>query len=237
MNFRNKFDITKYIVYVVTFLLITYFLVLWLIPPHWLESISFGNILISDKAIDFGGFGGLLSGIFAPLAFLWLLLNFKQQEKSLKIAEKQLDILIQEKLNKRKVMKATFRTFPGTKELTFDENTRHYNLTLIPSMKLHECYIQPFKHDSFFKISTVKQSGIKFLGAHKGFFSADHELTLPIYFFKPRIKGESVIAEVFEINYLDEEGYQQNQLLNILFFPTFENGLLTDDGVLMVQFQ
>ncbi|MDC4310789.1 hypothetical protein OHV33_13565, partial [Acinetobacter baumannii] len=72
------------------------------------NTFSLGNLHINFESINLGELGSLLSGIFAPLAFLWLVLNMKQQDHNLKIAEEQLNILLKDKENRRKATRAFF---------------------------------------------------------------------------------------------------------------------------------
>lgn len=93
----------KFIPYALTFLYLIYiFYICFLADPN---GYSWGNVGIKLQSIDFGGFGSLLAGIFSPLAFLWLLLTFKQTDKNLHIAQKQLMILEEKEENRKKLIK------------------------------------------------------------------------------------------------------------------------------------
>ena len=84
----DKVDWVKTCIYFTTVLFLTYlFFICFIVKPN---QILFGNVFIKPDSIDFGGFGSLLAGIFSPLAFLWLVLNFRQQNRNLAIAEDNL---------------------------------------------------------------------------------------------------------------------------------------------------
>lgn len=84
----DKVDWVKTCIYIITALFLIYlFYICFIVKPN---QILFGNVFIKPDSIDFGGFGSLLAGIFSPLAFLWLVLNFRQQNRNLAIAENNL---------------------------------------------------------------------------------------------------------------------------------------------------
>lgn len=86
----DKVDWVKTCIYFITALFLTYlFFICFIVKPN---QVLFGNVFIKPDSIDFGGFGSLLAGIFSPLAFLWLVLNFRQQNTNLRIAEQNLEI-------------------------------------------------------------------------------------------------------------------------------------------------
>lgn len=90
INRHNKTDWVKVTIYVATILFLAYLtFICFIVKPNQIE---FGNVSIKTDLIDFGGFGSLLAGIFSPLAFLWLILNFRQQNENLKISENNLDL-------------------------------------------------------------------------------------------------------------------------------------------------
>lgn len=79
---KRPFNLVVYIITTVFLIYLTY--ICFFAKPN---QILLGNVFIKPDSIDFGGFGSLLAGIFSPLAFLWLVLNFRQQEKNLELTE------------------------------------------------------------------------------------------------------------------------------------------------------
>ncbi|MRA44424.1 hypothetical protein [Acinetobacter pittii] len=112
----SKINLLKVIPYALTFIYLIYIsYICFLAEP---DDYSWSNVGIKSQLIDFGGFGSLLAGIFSPLAFLWLLLTFKQTDKNLHIAQKQLMILEEKEINRKKLIKPIFsdiqsRVFPS----------------------------------------------------------------------------------------------------------------------------
>ncbi|MDC4286020.1 hypothetical protein NQ639_13610, partial [Acinetobacter baumannii] len=81
-------------IYFITIFFITILGLILFLPFGKNNTFSIGNLHIVFKSINLGELGGFLSGIFAPLAFLRLILNMKQQDKNIEIAESQLNILM-----------------------------------------------------------------------------------------------------------------------------------------------
>ncbi|OTU28400.1 hypothetical protein CAT59_07520 [Acinetobacter pittii] len=112
----SKINLLKVIPYALTFIYLIYIsYICFLAEP---DDYSWSNVGIKSELIDFGGFGSLLAGIFSPLAFLWLLLTFRQTDKNLHIAQKQLMILEEKEINRKKLIKPIFsdiesRVFPS----------------------------------------------------------------------------------------------------------------------------
>ena len=146
MESNNKKDLIEVSVYIITAIFVFYLIYLCFIAEP--NKIVFGNVFIDTKAIDFGGFGSLLAGIFSPLAFLWLFLNFRQQDKSLKIAEEQLHLLIIDRENRIKALRAGFkcvnRGWMGIKS----KNLQFLHFTFKSNTELRNCsaYIRACPH-------------------------------------------------------------------------------------------
>lgn len=141
----NKIDWIRWAIYLITLIFLTYlFFICFIAKPN---QIVFGNVFIKTSRIDFGGFGSLLSGIFSPLAFLWLILNFRQQDKNLRIAEEQFSILLEDKQAKNQLLKPIFK-FTNFETCIEDEIVDSTSRSLIlmkllceSDKKLKNCYL------------------------------------------------------------------------------------------------
>ncbi|MFL1425394.1 hypothetical protein ACJOWW_13170 [Acinetobacter baumannii] len=230
---------------IVYFLTFYFFLILILVMTFPLDKnqiLHWGNLHISFKAINLGEFGGFLSGIFAPLAFLWLALNMKQQDTNLKIAEQQLELLRQEKENRRKALRAFF-TIPPTKP----ENNivgHEFLLFKVPAKSdssLINCFTNGFENNSGYILSHLIPYEEKHLSSEKQNFKADEKFFIYIYIKLSTINtGPQMQKSAFDIHYLDSDGYQQKQTISIVFYRYFSNidinsKSLDECGILFIQ--
>lgn len=116
-----KIKIETLLLTIATVIFVLYWVYLILLPPGFFGVNS--NVAIISKDLNYGEFGSLLSGLFAPLAFIWLFYGYFQQSKSL-------SILIEERQNKRKVLRPKFELFKQKRTaFSSDYKTQYYLLT------------------------------------------------------------------------------------------------------------
>lgn len=198
----NKYS-TK-IIGLVTVLWLLYFLLIWLVPVDYF--FEFGNIKIVIKSINLGEFGSLISGVFAPLAFLWLFQNFKQQDENLKIAHSQLKILIEERENRRRVKKAYFKITQmqsndsGINILSFKPRNPAFNinLELIAPTQILELLLHNKYYEDYIYPDDVLEVSLHSKLEHEELIKGDHNYAL-------------------SISYLDEDGFDCREWISVSY--------------------
>lgn len=234
LDLFKKIGLLRVFVYLVTAIFSLYILFICLIAKP--DQILLGNVFIKTEPIDFGGFGSLISGIFSPLAFLWLILNFKQQDKSLKIAEQQLHELLIDKKSRRRAAKATFAIISTkqTEDILKDESYPKLTICFESDINLKDCYIEPLASDSkFTKIDSFTKGRIYLSGAKKN-IKQDQEIYINF-----KIKDNDPIKNIqfhekIIISYLDQDGYEQNNAINMFYISTNTDAIkIVNRGVLM----
>lgn len=214
----KKIDWIRLVIYLITVLFLAYFIFICFFAKP--DQFLFGNVFIKTSPIDFGGFGSLLAGIFAPLAFLWLVLNFRQQDKSIKIAEEQLMILINEQEKKVRSLKAvTNITKKQASHFLPEHNMKLFNLTLQPKSDLRDCYIKKIRPDSDFKISRVQGAGIEGNPISYKFVEANNEIEITLSIDVSKFVDDVTKEAMIHINYVDIEGNNQTNI--ILFIAMY----------------
>lgn len=217
-SFRN-------IVYILTLQFFLFLFILLALPLGKDNALHWGNLHIKFASINLGELGGFLSGIFAPLAFLWLMLNMKQQDKNLEIAERQLSLLLQEKENRRKALKATIKNTSVTYENNPFPDENDYDDFIISfksDIKLIDCYLKPFSKASPFIYMAARRTNQTFITTSKKNIDIDEEFSIMV-----KVKISSIDTVNQQINdrikliYLDQEGYEQSN--EILFIYTVTN--------------
>ncbi|KRI52000.1 MULTISPECIES: hypothetical protein [Acinetobacter] len=219
-GFFKRFFNFKNIVYFLTFYIFLILLIVMTFPLDKNQILHLGNLHINFKAINLGEFGGFLSGIFAPLAFLWLALNMKQQDKNLEIAEKQLSILLQEKENRRKITKAHFETQSAHPEsLLLNEKLLHFKVKISSSSHLVDCYVKEFMKDSYFSLLFSSSKTEKNLSISKKNIAKDEFFYLNILVNTSRLNNkDSNLVDYIKIYYLDIDGFEQTQTFKVNFY-------------------
>ncbi|CAA0287522.1 hypothetical protein [Acinetobacter baumannii] len=218
-------------IYFITLFFITILGLILFLPFGEENTFSVGNLHIVFKPINLGEFGGFLSGIFAPLAFLWLILNMKQQDKNIEISEKELNILLQEKENRRKITKANFTIAPPKPEI-FNVNDKllNFKVEITSDIPLKDCYIKKFNDKSPFTVISSNVKGQKSFSTFKKSINKDELCYLNIVVNITNFSDElSVLKDNIEIFYLDIDGFEQNQLFEIFFYLP-ERGTSTDNS-------
>ncbi|MFW1746196.1 hypothetical protein ACG9XW_08240 [Acinetobacter guillouiae] len=221
-----KKDPIELAVYIATGLFLAYLIYICFIAEP--DQFLFGNVFIKKNSIDFGGFGGLLSGVFAPLAFLWLILNFRQQDKNLKIAEAQLNILLQEITNKRKVSKAVFTVdTENSKYYITGESALNFEIPLICDRALVNLYSNGFSDSTPFSLIPCFSRTQTYLSNSKKTIKAEQKIYLSILFHFGNYGSTNLIERVFQIHYLDIDGFDQVQNFKASLYIPGENALLS----------
>ena len=234
LDFFKKIDLLKVFVYIVTAIFLLYIIFICLIAKP--DQILFGNVFIKTSAIDFGSFGSLLAGIFSPLAFLWLILNFKQQDKNLKIAELQLNELLIDKKNRRRAAKATFEIIRKEQTEIILEETPDLTLTICfkSDINLKDCYVESLADDSkFIKVNSFTK-GIICLSGGKKNITMGEEIYIKFKISPPFPINNTQLYERINISYLDQDGYEQNNAIDMFYSPTNINAVkIVEKGVLI----
>ncbi|EMN2537815.1 hypothetical protein RZ964_002789 [Acinetobacter baumannii] len=208
-----------FIYFITIFFIIILGLILFL--PFGKDNIfHLGNLHIDFEPINLGELGGFLSGIFAPLAFLWLILNMKQQDKNLEIAEKQLSILLQEKQNRRKITKAHFETQSARPEiLLLNGKQLHFKIKISSNSPLVDCYVKDFIEGPYFSLLFSSSNSEKSLSISKKNFAKDEPFYLNILVNTSRLDKEAFnLVDYIKIYYLDIDGFEQVQKFKVNFF-------------------
>lgn len=217
-----KKDPIELAVYIATGLFLAYLIYICFIAEP--DQFLFGNVFIKTDPIDFGGFGGLLSGIFAPLAFLWLILNFRQQDKNLKIAEEQLKILIQEKTNRRKVTRANFEIKPTKSNSFISPNILFYKIEVISDCDLIDCYTEGFINNTPFSLITSWRDDEICLSNSPKVIKKGKIFYLYIqFYYSPDNENTLTLCRDLEIHYLDSDGFDRIQKFQVTIFIDGEN--------------
>ncbi|AQV16893.1 hypothetical protein [Acinetobacter pittii] len=229
-SFRN-------IVYLLTLSFFVFLILLFTLPLGADNTLHWGNLHINFESINLGELGGFLSGIFAPLAFLWLMLNMKQQDKNLEIAEKQLSILLQEKENRRKALKATIKNTSVTYENNPFPDENDYDDFIISfksDIKLIDCYLKPFSKASPFIYMAARRTNQIFITTSKKNIDIDEEFSIMV-----KVKISSIdtlnqqVNDRIKLIYLDQEGYEQsNEILFLYSVTNLENSTPKKRGIL-----
>ncbi|HCA5146704.1 TPA: hypothetical protein MW178_001909 [Acinetobacter baumannii] len=224
-------------IYFITIFFITILGLILFLPFGKNNTFSIGNLHIVFKSINLGELGGFLSGIFAPLAFLWLILNMKQQDKNLEIAESQLNILMQEKENRRKALKATIKNtaiiqvnnpFPDEKDY------EDYIINFNSDIKLISCYLEPFNESSPFIHIAARRTNHIFLSRSKKNIDAGEEFSIMVKIWHSSIDTiNQQVNERIKIKYLDQDGYEQsNEILLIYTLTNIDTSKSIKRGIL-----
>lgn len=213
----------KTIPYLLTLIYLFYiFYICFLAEP---DQYLLGNVGIKLQSIDFGGFGSLLAGIFSPLAFLWLFLTFKQTDKNLHIAQKQLMILEEKEENRKKLIKPIFsniksRVYPLVPlywyTYTIDISIIGEVNRIFPIIKSDP---DTFKIEKTVRSIMDRSSSIDGFPFYQSF--KDEELT-----FRFQISFSQLIGnEIFEIelHYLDKDGNDQLTIIYVKYIQISEN--------------
>ncbi|MDO7534985.1 hypothetical protein Q5113_05335 [Acinetobacter pittii] len=189
-------------------------------PTGASNSYSWGNLHINFESINLGELGSLLSGIFAPLAFLWLVLNMKQQDHNLKIAEEQLNILLKDKENRRKATRAFFsmNSTEPEPEILNDEYIL-FKIKITSDEPLKDCFTNGFEKKELFYLAHNIQEGEKYISLMKKNFRKDEEFYLYIIIHVENLtKINKTVHNSIIFHYLDIDGYEQSQKININFY-------------------
>ncbi|WP_288497394.1 hypothetical protein [uncultured Acinetobacter sp.] len=201
-------------VYIVTGLFLAYLIYICFIAEP--DQLLFGNVFIKTNPIDFGGFGSLLAGIFSPLAFLWLILNFKLQAKSLKVSQDQLQLLLDERDNKRKALKVIFDkpecSVSNIAEfITEEENSIFFDIKLVAPRDLLSVYLSDVSENSHFNFIDTYTKNSTTLSSNIKNIKSGTPMLIKIIINKNNLPDEEFfeISDVIVINYLDIEGYPQ----------------------------
>lgn len=211
----KKIDWIRLVIYLITVLFLAYFIFICFFAKP--DQFLFGNVFIKTSPIDFGGFGSLLAGIFAPLAFLWLVLNFRQQDKSIKIAEKQLMLLVHEQEKKVKSLKAvTNITKTQVSYFRSELNSQFFDLTIQPKSNLKDCYIKKIELDSDFKIFHVQGAGIEGNPISYKFVEANNEIEISLSIDISKFVDDASKEAIIHINYVDIEGNNQTNIIRVI---------------------
>ncbi|MDC4459929.1 hypothetical protein R4462_04450 [Acinetobacter baumannii] len=208
-----------FIYFITIFFIIILGLILFL-PFGKDNTFHLGNLHIDFEPINLGDLGGFLSGVFAPLAFLWLILNMKQQDKNLEIAEKQLSILLQEKENRRKITKAHFETQPSNPELLLPyEKQLHFKVKISSNSPLVDCYVKDFIKGSYFSLLFSSSTKEKNLSIAKKNIAKDEPFYLNILVNTSKLNNDDTnLVDYIEIYYLDIDGFEQVQNFKVNFY-------------------
>ncbi|WP_461311718.1 hypothetical protein [Acinetobacter sp. GN11] len=220
INFYKTLFSFRNIVYMLTLQFFLFLIILLALPLGEDNTLHLGNLHIKFESINLGDLGGFLSGIFAPLAFLWLMLNMKQQDKNLEIAERQLSILLKEKENRRKITRAQLKTLP-TKPEEFVSNATnlYFKIGIISNSPLVDCYTNGFISQSKFSLIFSSSKAEINLSTTKKNINKDEVFYLNIMVDISSLKNERfVLEDNIEINYLDIDGFEQNQTFKVIFY-------------------
>lgn len=217
-------------IYFITIFFITILFLILFLPFGSDNTFHLGNLHIIFKPINLGELGGFLSGIFAPLAFLWLILNMKQQDKNLDIAEKQLSILLQEKENRRKITKAQFETQSAHPENLLPNGKQlHFKVKISSNSPLVDCYVKDFMEGSYFSLLFSSSTKEKNLSIAKKNIAKDEAFYLNILVNTSRLTNEvSTLVDYIKIYYLDVDGFEQVQKFKVTFYISKFNHDVTD---------
>lgn len=218
----DKFFSLKTIPYLLTLIYLLYiFYICFLAEP---DQYLWGNVGIKLQSIDFGGFGSLLAGIFSPLAFLWLFLTFKQTDKNLHIAQKQLMILEEKEENRKKLIKPIFSDIKSRVYPLVPINWYTYNIDISIIGEVNRIFPIIKSDPNTFKIEKKVRSLMDRSSSIDGFpfyqSFKDEEFT-----FKFQICFSNLIGnEIFEIelHYLDKDGNDQLTIIYVKYIQISE---------------
>nr|WP_312824843.1 hypothetical protein [Acinetobacter oleivorans] len=236
-HFVKKITSIRYFVYSFTIFLFVILIILMIHPLDDNNTLHWGNLHLKFESINLGDFGGFLSGIFAPLAFLWLMLNMKQQDKNLEIAEKQLSILLQEKENRRKALKATIKNTNVVHEYNPFPDENDYDNFIInfkSDIKLIDCYLEPFNQSSPFIYLAARRKNQIFITTSKKNIDIDQEFSIMLKVKLSLIDTlNQQVNDRIKLIYLDQDGYEQsNEILFVYSVTNLENSNSKKRGIL-----
>ncbi|MDC5273580.1 hypothetical protein NRA56_16075 [Acinetobacter baumannii] len=200
-----KITSLKTVTYILTSIYLCYiFYICFLAEP---DMYSWGNVGIKSQLIDFGGFGSLLAGIFSPLAFLWLLLTFKQTDKNLHIAQKQLTILEEKELNRKKLIKPIFSDIESRVFPSIPSNFYTYTIEFMVIGEVHRIFPIVKSDPEIFKIDKkVRQLLPKTLIDAFPLYKSFKDENCKFHFqINPSNLSGNEIFEI-ELHYLDKDG-------------------------------
>lgn len=214
----KKFDWIRWTIYLITVLFLAYliFICFFAKPDQFL----FGNVFIKPAPIDFGGFGSLLAGIFSPLAFLWLVLNFRQQDKNLMIAEQQLEILTQEKENRRNLLRASLIVLGyDVEHYSNDDYKLSANFTFTSNFDLNKAKLVLTENNSAITLKPALTSGPMMLGSKEKYIRKDTEILVRFDIGFNLLNYSTLSILRLHISYLDSDGYPQKNAFSIFLSP------------------
>lgn len=178
-----------------------------------------GNIIIKYDELKLGDLGSFISGIFAPLAFIWLFENFRQQQNILDITKAQLfltkaqlDILEEEKANLRRISKANFSFVRAFEITTKETGIKAYKVILNVEKKAEDLKL---KLSSPFYFPSLNAQ------ARSRTILKEDSLEIEIHF--PKDSDLEIFTKCrhqLEVNYLDIYGYEANESFEIFYNPS-----------------
>lgn len=214
----KKIDWIRWTIYLITVIFLAYliFICFFAKPDQFL----FGNVFIKPVPIDFGGFGSLLAGIFSPLAFLWLVLNFRQQDKNLQIAEQQLKILEEDRQAQNEIIKPEL-TFTDTNVDSLGHETKTLSVLLsflcASDRELKDCNIKVNDHKSplyfynKFSLKNEDKSGTIYT------IHANTPSRITLKLDLQSLKEDEMYIWSVELSYINSNGYKQVESFEIVF--------------------
>ncbi|HFF2646360.1 TPA: hypothetical protein ACGCAV_003715, partial [Acinetobacter nosocomialis] len=205
----SQINLLKFIPYALTFLYLSYiFYICFLADPN---GYSWGNVGIKLQSIDFGGFGSFLAGIFSPLAFLWLFLTFKQTDKNLQIAQKQLMILEEKEENRKKLIKPIFSNIKSRVYPLLPVYWYTYTIDISIIGEVNRIFPIIKSDPDTFKIEKTVRSIMDRSSSIDGFpfyqSFKDEELTFRFQISFSQLRGNEIFE--IELHYLDKDGNDQ----------------------------
>ncbi|WP_288382256.1 hypothetical protein [uncultured Acinetobacter sp.] len=211
----------EYIFIVITILFFLYLGYLLFLPPGFAK--IFSNVVITPKELNYGEFGSLLAGIFAPLAFIWLFYGYLQQSKSLAI-------LIEERQNKRKVLRPKFEFVKS--EITAnsqDTKIQYYLLSFKIQGKAYRLGCNPDLSDEGFRfeIDTYNYNNKKESPPIPSDINLDDGDIFTIHITVDLNKSTTSRTLKIGIECLDLDGYDCNYVINL--YCKYQNQLFDPD--------
>ena len=215
----KKIDWIRWTIYLITVIFLAYliFICFFAKPDQFL----FGNVLIKPVPIDFGGFGSLLAGIFAPLAFLWLFLNFRQQDKNLMIAEQQLKILLEERQARNEQLKPKLR-FSKFEIITVNSVGKNSIILLSflceSSIELKKCKVMVLDKKS--PLFAYNKFASKHMDKEKFIYSIGPEepRLIQLRLDLNKTGSDSCYEWSCCLSYINPEGYRQVEYFEVTFY-------------------
>lgn len=185
---------------------------------------SWGNVGIKLQSIDFGGFGSLLAGIFSPLAFLWLLLTFRQTDKNLHIAQKQLMMLEEKETNRKKLIKPIFSDIESRVFPSIPINFCTYTIEFMVIGEVNRIFPIIKSDPQIFKINKkvipiIPNTPIDGFPFHKSFKDENCKFHFQI---NPTNLSGNEIFEI-ELHYLDKDGNDHLTTIFVKYIQITDN--------------